>query len=67
MCVCTRARAPACVCLKGTPRKKRRSKDMWGSMTIVNVSVKIFSAPGIEIQSESCLLNKTIADKIEVW
>ena len=56
-----------CVSLKRTPRKKSWNKNMWESMSIVDVSVKIFSAPGKEIQSESCLLNKTIADKIEVW
>ena len=32
-------------------RKRSWNKNMWGSMSIVNVSVKIFSDPGIEIQS----------------
>ena len=55
------------VCISEEDTKKSWNKNTWASVSIVNVSVKIFSAPGIEIQSESCLLNKTIADKIEVW
>ena len=66
VCVCVFC---MCISLKSTPRQESWNRNIWGNMSIVNVSVsvKIFSAPSIETQSGSCLHSKTLVYVREVW